>query len=203
MTASRGGAWRGLVARIVGLWAGFALLAGDGDHAAHATLVRGFTLGELVVTADAIIVGEVAWQESIWDPAWKEVYTLSWIRVAESWRGSERPGDYVVLKQIGGVLDGVERRVVGTATLAIGDEVVVFARTDGAFHYAVGMAQGVFQVARRVGVPPLVGRGALPGMVGPAPGSPIARLPPERTQLAALRTDVLRLLAERGAEVRP
>ena len=201
MTASRGGAWRG-VARMVGLWAGVAALAGGGDRAAHATLVRGFTLGELVVAADAIVVGEVAWQESVWDPAWREVYTLSWIRVGESWRGSERPGEYVVLKQIGGVLDGLERRVVGTATLGIGDEVALFARTDGAFHYAVGMAQGVFHVARGSGQAPVVGRGALPGLIGPAPGSPIGPLPPSRTQLAALRTEVLRLLAER-AEVRP
>ena len=203
MMASRGGAWRRVVVRVVGLWAGLGALVGTGDQAANATLVRGFTLGELVVASDAIVVGEVTWQESVWDPAWKEVYTLSWIRVAERWHGRERPGEYVVLKQIGGVLDGLERRVVGTATLTIGDEVALFARSDGAFHYAVGMAQGVFQVARAAGHSALVARGALPGMVGPAPGSPAAPLPPERTQLAALRAEVQRLLAERGAEVRP
>ncbi len=203
MTASRGGAWRGVMARVVALWAGLAALAWVDSQAARATLVRGFTLGELVVAADAIVVGEVAWQECVWDPAWKEVYTLSWIRVDERWRGSEGPGEYVVLKQIGGVLDGLERRVVGTATLVIGDEVALFARTDGAFHYAVGMAQGVFHVGRTVGRAPMVARGALPGMVGPAPGSPSAPLPPEQTPLAALRAEVVRLLAERAPEVRP
>jgi hypothetical protein len=190
------------VARAVAIWASLATLLVADERGAHATLVRGFTLGELVAASDAIVVGEVAWQESVWDPAWKEVYTLSWIRVAERWRGSEGPGETVVLKQIGGVLDGLERRVVGTARLAIGDEVALFARTDGAFHYAIGMAQGVFHVGRAVGRAPLVGRRALPGMVGPTPGSPVAALPPEQTQLAALRAEVLRLLAERGAGVR-
>lgn len=198
---SRGGGWKGLGIGAACLCAVLATLVGGG--AARATLVRGFTLGELVATSDAVLVGEVAWQETVWDSAWHEVYTLSWIRVSESWRGSERAGDYVVLKQIGGVLDGLERHVVGTSELTVGDELALFARTDGTFHYAVGMAQGVFHIARTVGQAPLAVRGILPGLVGPAPGAPTAPLPPDSTQLAALRAQVQMLLAQRAREATP
>ena len=52
------------------------------------------------------------------------------------------------MRQLGGVLDGLETRLVGTTDFTLGDEVVLFTRTDGALHYLVGMAQGSYFVLR-------------------------------------------------------
>jgi len=117
------------------------------EHA-HATLVRNFTLSAMAYTSDAIIRGEVLDHEVVYDPWWAEVYTHSFVRVDEVLKGANAPGDIIVLRQIGGSLDGVETRVVGTARVETGAEVVLFARCDGFFHYLVGMAQGKYDVVR-------------------------------------------------------
>ncbi len=115
---------------------------------AAATLVRGFSLHELVRAGHSAVRGEVIGAEVVWDAAWGNVYTHTFVRVDEVLSGAERVGDVVVVRQLGGLLDGVEQRVVGTADLPLGAEVVVFARSDGAFHYLVGMAQGAWRVTR-------------------------------------------------------
>lgn len=159
---------------------------------AHATLARPFPLAELVRASHSIVRGEVVDQESVWDAAWGEVYTLSWVRVDEVLEGRERVGELVVVRQIGGVIDGVERRVVGVAPLTLGDEVVVFARTDGTFHYLVGMAQGAFHVQRGPSVRVL--RGGLPGLVASA--GPMRPLAPDAAGWSEFRGEVMRLVTE-------
>jgi len=157
---------------------------------AHATLVRPFSLAELVHEAHSVVRGEVVDQETTWDDTRHELYTLSWVRVDEVLSGREGPGELVVVRQIGGVRDGLERHVVGTAKLVVGDEVVLFTRTDGTFHYLVGMAQGAFLVAPSLRVT----RRGLPALS--ASQAPMRPLAPDDTSWPTLRAAVLRLVAE-------
>lgn len=181
--------------------AALAALATAVAPAARATLVRPFSLVELCRAAHSVLRGEVVGEEVVWDAARREVYTLTSVAVSDVLVGRERPGDVVLVRQIGGVLDGVERRVVGTADLALGDEVVVFARTDGAFHYLVGMAQGAFHVARAGDGGDVLARTVPAGVLGSAltPGAPLAPVAPDRLRWGELRALVRRL----GAEVSP
>ena len=122
------------------------LVALMGTAPAGATIVRSFTLTQMTLEADAVVRGEVVFDEPIYDEFYQRVYTISWVRVHEVLAGHDRPGDMIAVKQIGGIIDGIEWRVVGTAQLDMGAEVVLFARTDGAYHYLVGMAQGMYEV---------------------------------------------------------
>lgn len=162
---------------------------------AQATLVRDFSLASMTVASQSIVRGTVIDQETLYDARWGRVYTHSIIEVTSTSWGVDRPGDVIVLRQIGGELDGVTSTVVGTAHLGIGDDVVVYARSDGNLHYLVGMAQGLYQVLNGDSGEPVVARG-IHGMDGlgflPTVG-PTRRRAPNRTSLATLleRTDAI------------
>jgi len=183
------------------VWCALVLLASAAPaEPARATVVRPFSLAELTDSAHVIVRAEVVDAEVVWDAERRELYTHTSLRVLESLAGDEPVDAIVVVRQIGGVLDGVGRRVVGTARLDLGDEVVVFARSDGAFLYMIGMAQGAFHVVRPAGRPAAEaalrrhGVPALAPIVGPA--RPIA---PDTLALDTVRAEVVR----RRAEVRP
>jgi len=116
--------------------------------AAWATIVKPFTLRGMATEAHEVVRGEVIDEEVVYDAWWERVYTHTVIRVDEALGGQARPGDIIVLRQLGGVLDGWETHLVGTTDYTLGDEVVLFTRTDGALHYLVGMAQGSYYVVR-------------------------------------------------------
>jgi hypothetical protein len=116
--------------------------------AAWATIVKPFTLRGLATEAHEVVRGEVIDEEVVYDAVWDRVYTHTVIRVDQAVGGQARPGELIVLRQLGGILDGLETRLVGTTDFTLGDEVVVFTRTDGALHYLVGMAQGSYFVMR-------------------------------------------------------
>lgn len=115
---------------------------------ASATIVKPFTLRGLATEAHEVIRGEVIDEEVVYDAYWDRVYTHNVVRVSEALGGSARPGDLIVIRQMGGVLDGIESVLVGTSDFVLGDEIVVFTRSDGALHYLVGMAQGAYWVWR-------------------------------------------------------
>ena len=154
---------------------------------AGATIVKPFTLRGLTVTAHDIVRGEVVDEEVVYDTWWGRVYTQTSVRVLESLSGDAQVGDVIVIRQLGGSLDGHETRLVGTTDFVLGDEIVIFARTDGAFHYLIGMAQGSYFVTRSehglAGVKRSIGDLTL------APSSPIAGTrAPEHTSLQRFRT---------------
>jgi len=124
----------------------------------HATLVRPFSLAGLTLESHSIVRGEVEEIEALFDPTWGNIYTHTRVRVTESLHGDAAIGDHIVVRQLGGVLDGITSRIVGNAELGLGSEVVLFTRTDGALHYVIGMAQGKFEVVREPGVAPRVVR---------------------------------------------
>lgn len=166
---------------------------------ASATTVRAFSLRAMTLQAHGIMRGEVIAEEVVYDVGARQVYTHTFVAVSEVLSGDSRPGDVVVVRQLGGVLDGLEQVLVGTAHLGLGEEVVLFARTDGAFHYLIGMAQGAWLVERSgPGAAPTLRRtlaGGLALISHPTPlATPVAA---NRTTLANLRASVEKLLSER------
>jgi hypothetical protein len=116
--------------------------------AAWATIVKPFTLRGLATEAHEVVRGEVIDEEVVYDAWWDRVYTHTVIRVDQVIGGQARPGELIVLRQLGGVLDGLETRLVGTTDFTLGEEDDLVTRTDGALHYLVGMAQGSYFVLR-------------------------------------------------------
>lgn len=126
---------------------------------AEATIIRPFDLVGLAYEAHVVVHGEVVAQESRWSEDGSRIYTYSEVTVRERVKGTDVP-ETVLVKQIGGTVDEVTMQVPGTAQIVVGDEVVLFLRTDGIFHYLVGMHQGHYAVQRSAEGLPWVARGA-------------------------------------------
>lgn len=163
---------------------------------ASATIVPAFPLRQLAVEAHDVLRGHVVDARVVYDPMRDRLYTHTTIEVIEDLQGLIRGGDRITVRQIGGVLGDRETRVVGTATLSPGAEVVIFARTDGRYHYLVGMAQGAYDVIRPRGSAPVLARGVghMTRIIGTGP---VAATAPERMTLSTLR---LLVSAQRGEE---
>ena len=164
-----------------------------GASSASATIVHSFSLSALSLASHSIIRGEVVAEECVYDPHWEGIYTHTTLRVVEVLSGSEKPGDFIIVRQIGGSLDGIESQVVGTTTFLPGAEVLIFGRSDGAFHYLVGMGQGAWNVERKTGQLPQLRRdlGKLTAVPPAGPAQPQA---PDALTLPALREAVTRAL---------
>lgn len=157
--------------------------------AAWSTIVKPFSLRGLASVAHEVVRGEVVDEEVVYDAWWDRVYTHTFVRVDEAIGGAVRPGDLIVVRQLGGELDGLETVLVGTADFTLGDEVVLFTRTDGALHYLVGMAQGSYFVVTEADGRETVTRSL--GALGMPPlPQPAGSLAPDRTTLNDLRAFV-------------
>jgi hypothetical protein len=153
---------------------------------ASATIVPAFPLRQLAIEAHDVVRGQVVEQRSVYDPVRDRIYTHTRVVVDEDLRWSEGGLGDVIVRQLGGVMGERESRVVGTATLHPGTEVVVFARTDGTYHYLVGMSQGAYEVVRSPDGTARLARGASQIAHRIRPG-PVAPLAPDRMSLQSLR----------------
>jgi hypothetical protein len=110
---------------------------------ARASTVDALALEGLTAAADEVFIAE-AISESVHRDDRGRIVTDLRLRVAESLAGERSAGEEVVLRCLGGSIDGVGMRVAGEAQLAVGETAVVFARrSDGGWLRAVGMSQGV------------------------------------------------------------
>lgn len=175
------------------------LFAGAATAPAQATIVRGFTLPAMTLEAHRIVHGEVVAVDAVWDAQRQRVYTHTTVRVIDSWAGADDT-EHIVVRQMGGVLDGVVTSVVGNAHLELGAEVVLFVRTDGFLHYLVGMAQGHYEVLREEGRPATVARSTA-GLRRVGLRGPIRLDAPQRTRLSELEARVRGTLERAQAEV--
>jgi hypothetical protein len=169
---------------------------------AGATIVKSFSTAGMTAAAHDIVRGFVVAQEAVYDSKRKHVYTHTTVRVEEDLsRPLTRPlntSRLIIVRQLGGATGGIQSVLVGNARLELGEEVVLFARTDGVFHYLVGMAQGKYSVWRSGNGPPKLRR-SLQGIVTIRP-SHIAR--PQAANLlslAALRHMVKSALKEEAS----
>ena len=114
---------------------------------AGATLLRHFDLPSMSREAHVIVRGRVLTQEARWNEERTRIYRYSELEVLESVKGARVP-ERLTVKQIGGTVGETTLSVVGTAELTVGEEVLLFLRTDGRYHYLVGMHQGRYGVRR-------------------------------------------------------
>ena len=114
---------------------------------ASATTVRGFTLAGLVRESAVVVRGVVEGSQSFWNSDHTRIYTDTAVRVTDVLAG--RAPVRIRVRQLGGRVGQVTARVVGTAPLRPGDDVVLFLRAQPGFYTLVGMAQGRFRVERR------------------------------------------------------
>ena len=154
---------------------------------------------ELVHESHDVVRGYVVSVQTVYDPQRKHVYTHTTVEVLEDLRTGVKVPRLIVVRQLGGAVDGLETIITGNAKLSLGDEVVVFARTDGAFHYVIGMSQGKYSVARTPGKAAQLQR-SLNGIHAFKRSGIALPQAPNTLSLDALRTQVKTLVKQ---EVRP
>jgi len=110
---------------------------------ARGSVVMAMGLPELVQRADLIVQGEAVRSESGWEDG--KIITRTVVRVKETLKGAAVKE--LTFRHVGGVVNGIGQILHGEATLAAGEEAVLFLRALGGGEYrAVGMAQGKFRV---------------------------------------------------------
>jgi hypothetical protein len=118
-----------------------ALLSTAGD--ARATLATYRSTRELAARSSTIFRGIVLERTSHWQG--DLVVTDVLVAVDECWAGRCSEGT-VVVRELGGEVDGVGMLSPEPTALPTGEEIVVFARARGAVLVSVGGAQGVFRI---------------------------------------------------------
>ena len=116
---------------------------------AWGSYVLHLSLEDLVDRADSVVRARVVDRESRLCDEGRQVYTYTTLEVLSSMKGPGR--DTVVVRQLGGEVDGIGSLVGGDARFEVGEEVVVFLRDnpDGKpFLHMIGLSQGKFRVER-------------------------------------------------------
>ena len=114
--------------------------------AAHATVLVPLDTRALTERAERVVLGTVESQVARWTDDHEVIYTDVTIRVTRAYKGAVKPGERVVVRREGGVVDGMGMRVYGAASFTVGEEVVVFLETRGNAMWTVGMTQGKLRV---------------------------------------------------------
>ena len=114
--------------------------------AARATVLVPLDTKALTTRAERIVLGTVESAEARWSSDHQAIYTDDTILVTRVYKGAVKPGERVVVRREGGVIDGMGMRVYGAATFTVGEEVVVFLETRGNAAWTVGMTQGKLRV---------------------------------------------------------
>src|SRR5262245_9775348 len=106
-------------------------------------VVQAVDLPTMCHDATRIVHGVVVAEESAWQGG--IIVTRVTIAVRRTLKGPA--AKTIVVSRLGGVVGGIGQVAPGEATLARGDEVVVFLEPIAGELHVVGMAQGVFHVA--------------------------------------------------------
>lgn len=123
-----------------------ALVFSTVQHAVADTQPR-WSLEQLSAFSTLVVRGVVVDISAQWDPAVQAIYTYTTVDVRDTWKGDASPR--IVMKTLGGRVDDLELRIHGTATLAVGDDIVLFLEVrprDGTL-YPAGLGQGVKQLS--------------------------------------------------------
>lgn len=113
---------------------------------AEATVMVRLDLDTLVGRSDQVVVGKVRASKSRWSSETrKRIITDTEIVVEETIHG--KAAKVITVRTMGGVVDGIGMRVVGTARFRVGQRVLAFTEKRGTNRWVVGMRQGLFHVA--------------------------------------------------------
>jgi hypothetical protein len=134
-------------ARFILSWAAAAaslvLVAG----VAHATVVIAVPLAEQVQRSELVVRATVVAQQSAWAADRTTIYTWTELRVTDRIKGNAP--STLVLRQMGGVAEGIAMAVPGDGHLAVGEDVVLLLHQQGENVFLYSLAQSIFHVDGR------------------------------------------------------
>lgn len=133
-----------LAATLSGLFLGVGLLAFA--PTADATIVLQLSDQQMATKASGIVHGKVVRKYSQWVKKERRIYTYITIAVLSRVKGQTK--QEVVIRQVGGVANGLGMHVPGSAKFELGEEVFVFLEKSRvtAHHMVMGMSYGKFSV---------------------------------------------------------
>jgi hypothetical protein len=119
--------------------------------AARATVVEALDLDTLVQESDEVVLARVIKQWSLLDERGRIVTDFQ-MQVEQSEKGNSVPGSAVVVRKLGGIVDGKGMRISGEPSFTDGELVLLFG-THGkkAYLRPVGMGQGAMRVYEQDG----------------------------------------------------
>jgi len=117
---------------------------------AFATTVVHYNWDQMVDKSDVVVTGTVIDKYSHWNAAKTKIYTTTTVAVSSILKGVT--GETVEVRQLGGEVDGVGAKLLGTPEYTLGESVVLFLepRPDGAF-ITVGLSQGKCHLIQKQG----------------------------------------------------
>lgn len=113
----------------------------------NSTVIRKLDLSDLVGRADAVFIGKVINVQSLWTKDKHHIVTDATLIVEKSIHGTQK-GQKIVVRRLGGTVNGIGMRTTGVSILNTGDKVLLFTEKHGSYRYVVGMKQGLFRITK-------------------------------------------------------
>ncbi|MBI3071095.1 MAG: hypothetical protein HYY84_03105 [Deltaproteobacteria bacterium] len=133
-------------AQVWGLGAAILIAIAAPWGSARGAVMVPLDLKQLIVGAERIVHGKVIATEMYWLGG--RIVTDAKVLVDKTMKGSVEK--LIVVRRLGGVVDGIGQKTWGSATLDLGEEIFVFLeqRNQSGVWHPVGMAQGKFSVTK-------------------------------------------------------
>ncbi len=119
---------------------------------ARASVVEALDLATLVADADVIVVAEAVAEQAHYDELGRIVTDFE-MRVERTEKGPYREGETVVVRRLGGVVDGIGMRIEGEPSFTLGEQTLLFGesrvmdqKSGVAVLRPVGMSQGAMRI---------------------------------------------------------
>jgi hypothetical protein len=125
-------------------------LVGLSAPSARASVVQALDLAGLVANAHVIVLGKTVAQQSHYDAHGRIVTDIEVI-VESCEKGGLQAGESVLIRRLGGVVNGVGMRIEGEPTFQIGERTLLFGHGPIAALRPVGMSQGALRVTESAG----------------------------------------------------
>jgi hypothetical protein len=119
-----------------------------GASAVPAAVILDASFEEMVAESHLVLRGRIGQQQSRWDDDGRRIYTYTELQILDVIKGDPAGGS-VLIRQPGGVVDGIGQKVAGAARFRTAEEVVLLlqqAPDDGTVLIPLGMAAGKISI---------------------------------------------------------
>jgi hypothetical protein len=117
----------------------------------------------LVRESSDIVIGQVESASTHWNESRSAIVTEVTVRVSQTLKGAA--ADRLVLRQMGGEVDGMRYSIPGSPSFTLGEEALLFVWRDAAGRPQVdGLAQGKFDIAKDPATGERMVQRSLPGL---------------------------------------
>ena len=160
-------------------WLGWVIVAALGvvnATGARASVVEALDLEGLTKAAEQVMVARVVAQASHYDEHGRIVTDVE-MMVEQSEKGDAKPGSTLLVRRLGGVVDGIGMRIEGEPSFVSGERTLLFAHklAKSSVLRPVGMSQGVLRIAEREGESWVASATGGASLVQRAPGGTLAK----------------------------